>query len=99
MSLPIGCTLPSSGAAADPTAIGALAQTAEQLGFDSIWISDHVVVPTEITSRYPYSADGNFPTEPRQLYLEPLSTLGFLAGITHAIRLGVAVLVMPYRHP
>jgi probable F420-dependent oxidoreductase len=97
--LTIGCTLPTSGAAADPTAIGALAQTAEQLGFDAVWISDHVVVPTEINSSYPYSADGSFPTEPTQPYLEPLSALGFLAGITHTVRLGVAVLVMPYRHP
>jgi probable F420-dependent oxidoreductase len=98
-SLPIGCTLPSSGAAADPAALGALAQTAEQLSFDSVWISDHVVVPEQITSSYPYSVDGRFPTQPLNPYLEPLSTLGFLAGRTQKVRLGVAVLVMPYRHP
>ncbi len=98
-SLPIGCTLPSSGAAADPTALGALAQTAEQLGFDSVWISDHVVVPEQIASSYPYSVDGRFPTQPGNPYLEPLSTLGDLAGLTQKVRLGVAVLVVPYRHP
>jgi probable F420-dependent oxidoreductase len=97
--LHIGCTLPTSGPAADPGAIGALAQAAEQLGFDSVWISDHVVVPEEIRSSYPYSVDGHFPTRPTQAYLEPLSTLGFLAGITQRLRLGIAVLVMPYRHP
>src|SRR5438067_8433937 len=98
-SLPIGCTLPTSGAAADPAALGALAQTAEELGFDSVWISDHVVVPQQISSAYPYSADGRFPTEPTQAYLEPLATLGFLAGVTRRVRLGVAVLILPYRHP
>src|SRR5579864_1243817 len=97
--LPIGCTLPSSGAAADPAALGGLAQTAEQLGFDAVWISDHVVVPEQIASNYPYSTDGRFPTQPLNPYLEPLSTLGFLAGVTRRVRLGVAVLVMPYRHP
>jgi probable F420-dependent oxidoreductase len=98
-SLPIGCTLPTSGAAADPAAIGALAQTAEDLGFDSVWISDHVVVPEHISSAYPYSPDGRFPTLPTQPYLEPLATLGYLAGITRRVRLGIAVLILPYRHP
>src|SRR5258708_22348257 len=98
-SLPIGCTLPTSGAMADPGAIGSLAQTAEELGYDSIWISDHVVVPERISSAYPYSPDGRFPTQATQAYLEPLATLGYLAGVTRRARLGVAVLVMPYRHP
>lgn len=95
----VGCTLPSSGAAADPTALGGLAQTAEELGFDSIWISDHVVIPERISSAYPYSADGAFPTSPTQAYLEPLTTLGYLAGVTQRARLGIAVLILPYRHP
>jgi probable F420-dependent oxidoreductase len=98
-SPPIGCTLPSSGAAADPSMLGALAQTAEAVGFDSVWISDHVVVPEHIESAYPYSADGRFPTLPTQPYLEPLTTLGYLAGITRRVRLGIAVLILPYRHP
>jgi probable F420-dependent oxidoreductase len=98
-SLPIGCTLPTSGAAADPAAIGALAQVAEDLGFDSVWISDHVVIPERISSSYPYSPDGRFPTPPTQPYLEPLATLGYLAGITRRVRLGTAVLILPYRHP
>src|ERR687885_1118986 len=98
-SLPIGCTLPTRGAAADPAAIGALAQTAEDLGFDSVWISDHVVVPEHISSAYPYSPDGRFPTAPTQPYLEPLSALGYLAGRTRRVRLGTHVLVLPYRHP
>jgi probable F420-dependent oxidoreductase len=97
--LPIGVTLPTSGAMADPAAIGSLAQAAEGLGYDSVWISDHVVVPEHISSEYPYSPDGRFPTQPTQAYLEPLATMGYLAGITSRVRLGVAVLVMPYRHP
>ena len=97
--LTIGCTLPTSGAAADPSALGALAQTAEALGFDSIWVSDHVVVPERIGSSYPYSADGRFPTAPTQPYLEPLATLSYLAGLTRRARLGTHVLVLPYRHP
>jgi probable F420-dependent oxidoreductase len=98
-SLSIGCSLPTSGPAADPSAFGALAQAAEALGFDSIWLSDHVVVPERIDSSYPYSPDGRFPTRPEQPYLEPLASLGYLAGVTRHVRLGTHVLVLPYRHP
>jgi probable F420-dependent oxidoreductase len=76
-----------------------LAQTAEALRFDSVWISDHVVVPQRISSAYPYTVDGSFPVSPTQAYLEPLATLGYLAGKTQQVRLGIAVLILPYRHP
>jgi probable F420-dependent oxidoreductase len=98
-SLAIGCTLPTSGPAADPSALGALAQAAEQLGFDSIWLSDHLVVPERISSSYPYSDDGRAPWTPTQAYLEPLASLAYVAGMTRKVRLGTHVLVMPYRHP
>jgi probable F420-dependent oxidoreductase len=98
-SVPIGCSLPTSGPTLDLAALGSLAQMAEQLGFDSVWISDHVVVPQHISSAYPYAVDGSFPVSPTQAYLEPLATLGFLAGKTQRVRLGVAVLILPYRHP
>ncbi len=97
--LVVGCTLPTSGQAADPSALGALAQAAEELGFDSIWLSDHVVVPERISSSYPYSPDGRFPTSATQPYLDPLASLSYLAGITKRVRLGTHVLVLPYRHP
>jgi probable F420-dependent oxidoreductase len=84
---------------AEPGALGALAQAAEGLGFDSVWVSDHVVVPERIASSYPYSPDGRFPTSPTQPYLEPLVGLGYLAGMTRRVRLGTAVLILPYRHP
>src|ERR687884_1249302 len=98
-SLAVGCTLPTSGPAADPSALGALAQAAEELGFDSIWVSDHVVVPERIASTYPYSPDGAFHSGPHTPVLEPLSTLAYLAGQTRRIRLGTHVLILPYRNP
>jgi probable F420-dependent oxidoreductase len=98
-TLTIGCTLPTNGPAADAGALGALAQVAEDLGYDSIWISDHVVVPERIESAYPYSPDGRFPTAPNQPYLEPLAGLSYLAGVSRRARLGTHVLILPYRHP
>jgi alkanesulfonate monooxygenase SsuD/methylene tetrahydromethanopterin reductase-like flavin-dependent oxidoreductase (luciferase family) len=98
-TLTIGCTLPTSGAAADTSALRGLAQTAEGVGFDSIWLSDHVVVPERMDPSYPYSPDGRFPTTPSQPYLEPLAALSFLAAATRQVRLGTHVLILPYRHP
>lgn len=94
-----GCTLPTSGDYAEPAALRALAQAAEELGFDSIWVSDHVVIPARIESPYPYSPDGVFRLGPRAPYLEPLTALTYLAGCTRTVRLGTHVLILPYRHP
>jgi len=43
----IGCVYPNRGAMATPANLVRFAQTAEALGFDTIWTSDHIVVPTE----------------------------------------------------
>src|SRR5207248_7826558 len=98
-ALAIGCTLPISGTQLDPGALGGLAQAAEDLGYDSVWVADHVVVPERIDSAYPYSLDGAFHTRPTAGYLEALSSLAFLAGRTRRVRLGTHVLILPYRNP
>jgi len=76
-----------------------LAERADALGYDTLWVTDHIVVPFEIKSRYPYSASGEFIIDATGDYLEPLSALAFLAGRTRRIRVGTSVLVMPMRHP
>src|SRR5262245_25819979 len=50
----IGCVYPNRGAMATPANLVRFAHTAEALGFDTIWTSDHMVVPTEVQSFYPY---------------------------------------------
>ena len=76
-----------------------MAQGAEELGFDSVWVSDHIVVPRETDSFYPYAADGTPPFKPDEPYFEPLAALNFLAGCTNRVRLGTHVLIIPYRNP
>jgi probable F420-dependent oxidoreductase len=94
-----GVHLAASGPQATPERIGQLAARAEALGFDSVWVSDHVVIPTEWASEYPYGPPGTFTLASSRNYFEPLITLAWVAGATRSIRLGISVLVVPYRNP
>lgn len=95
----IGLKLPSSGAMARPEFIAELAQMGDRLGYASLQVSDHVVIPAQIHSPYPYNASRSMAARPETTYYEPIGLLGFLAGCTERIRLGTSVLVLPYRHP
>jgi len=95
----IGCHLPVYGPMATREAITLFARRAEALGYDSLWVSDHVVIPYTIRSRYPYNATGDFPLSPETDFLEPLTVMALVAGVTSKIRLGTSVLVLPHRHP
>src|SRR5262245_39891460 len=77
-----------------------LAALAEAAGVESLWVADHVIFPTTFASAYPYSATGAFPIDMTQEpLLEPLATMGVLVGATQRVKIGTAVLVMPYRNP
>ena len=99
MTTTFGCSMPSRGPLASPENLRSLAQRAEDLGFDSIWVSDHIILPREVSSFYPYAADGVATFRADQPYYEPIATLNFLAGCTHRVRLGTHVLILPYRNP
>src|SRR5262245_26960381 len=77
-----------------------LAMLAEASGLESIWVADHVIFPSTLASKYPYSATGAFPIDmAKEPLLEPIATMGVLVGATQRVKIGTAVLVMPYRHP
>jgi alkanesulfonate monooxygenase SsuD/methylene tetrahydromethanopterin reductase-like flavin-dependent oxidoreductase (luciferase family) len=84
--LHLGVILPNYGDALDAERLTAAAVAAEESGFDSGWVTDHVVVPPEHAAVYGTIA-------------EPLVTLGFLAGRTRTLELGVSALVVPQRNP
>lgn len=76
-----------------------IAQRAEELGFDSLWTSDHVILPDRIESRYPYSRTGEFPMDAAINYVDPFISLAVAAGCTERVELGITVLILPYRNP
>ena len=98
----IGVALPNYGPLAGPDVLVRLAQLAEGLGADGVWLSDHLVAPVNARSVYPHGAPAA--PGPTRLgiieeFYEPLVTLAFLAGHTRRVRLGVSAYVMPYRNP
>lgn len=84
----------------DPTdTILRMAQAAQDAAFDSVWVSDHVFIPYEMEPNYPYSATGKLGLAPTDHVLDPLTTLTYIAGIVTTPRLGISVLIIPYRNP
>jgi probable F420-dependent oxidoreductase len=94
-----GISLPGRGPLATPDALVKLAEKADALRFSSLFVTDHVVIPTSYSSPYPYSPTGKFGGDWTNGYLEPLALMSFLGGVTTRIRLGTSVLVIPYRNP
>ena len=94
-----GFGVPSRGPLASLENIVALAQKGEELGFDIITVSDHIVVPNDIDSIYPYNETGEFTSSQSGEYMEQLTTIAYLAGVTSRIKLLTSVMVLPHRSP
>ena len=94
-----GVFLPISGRAAGPETLTQAARQAESLGFDSVWCADRIVIPWEIKTPYPYAEGSSFIVPPDRPFFEPLTCLAYLAGRTDKVKLGISVLVLPYRQP
>ncbi len=82
-----GVGLPHFRQVASTEAITTVAQRAEALGFDSVWVSDHIVIPDSAIPRF------------GEVFFEPFTTLAYVVGKTRRIRLGTSVIILPYRNP
>jgi probable F420-dependent oxidoreductase len=99
MTMRIGAKLPNSGPLPLEAGVPVLAQTLEAAGYDSLWVSDHIVMPREIRSPYPFAADGKATWPSDTPYLDAIIALALAAAVTERVRLGTAVLVLPQRNP
>jgi probable F420-dependent oxidoreductase len=72
------------------------AELAERLGFESIWMGEHILTPVHDDSQYPGEA---LPFEPDSPFLDPLVSLAHIAARTTRLRLGTGILMAPAREP
>ena len=91
----IGIPIPNVTPPATPVAIRRIATTADELGFHSVWLGDHIVRPVG-----PDVLD-YFKNNDRYMWdlYEPMVTAGLVAGITEHVKIGFGVIVLPYRNP
>ena len=89
-----GVILTGVGPMADPVRLVHAARKADQLGFHSLWLYEHVAFPTKVSEAY-----GKLPFTPETAFLEPITTLSYLAAETRQIRLGTGILLLALRHP
>ena len=82
-----GIMLPHYRHVASTEAITRLGKEAEDMGYDSVWVTDLIIVPKDFVDRF------------GSVFYESLTVLAFVAGITSTIRLGSSVIVLPYRNP
>ena len=82
-----GICIPHYGKVIDVRQIIENVQYAEKMGFDSVWVTDHIIVPKTMDLIY------------RDNMLEPVTLLSHLAGLVPRVKLGTSVLILPYRNP
>ena len=82
----IGVNLINFGPGANPKSLRRWVQLSEALGYHLIMTSDHIGITPDVQSRYPAP------------FYEPLSLLGWMAGVTSAIEIGTTVIILPYRN-
>jgi probable F420-dependent oxidoreductase len=92
-----GLSTLTRGVFTTPESYSLIANAAERAGFDFLSVSDHLVVPSNFKSRYPYDVDGVFAAAESGHCFDQLATVAYLAGRTERLRLLTSVTVLPHR--
>jgi probable F420-dependent oxidoreductase len=82
----VGVILPNYGEHASPAGVRAVAEAAEELGYDSVWATEHIIVGPE-------------GVDPYGRVLDPLCTLSWIAGFTERVAVGTSIVLVPLHHP
>lgn len=76
-----------------------MSQVAESAGVESVWTFEHVIVPVDYKSKYPYSPNGKMGAAPETNFIDPLIALAVVAAHTKKIRLGTGVNILSQTNP
>jgi probable F420-dependent oxidoreductase len=93
----IGFAAPTTGTLIEPDSLRRIITEGEALGFDYATVSDHIMVPRNLDSKYPYTDTGEFPAGTAAAWLEQLTTTAWLAALTTRLRFVMSVMVVPHR--
>tara|TARA_B100001123_G_scaffold353285_1_gene405208 strand:- start:9278 stop:10240 length:963 start_codon:yes stop_codon:yes gene_type:complete len=93
-----GVVLPMIGSLASTEAVDAVCDKAEEVGLDSIWVIDHILLPYSIGAKYPYNLTGEWMAG-QGPWWDAFSILSYAAARTSTVQLGTCVIILPYRHP
>ncbi|WMN02134.1 LLM class F420-dependent oxidoreductase [Rhodococcus erythropolis] len=94
-----GITFANTGHLSEPAVATEFAKVAESLGFESLWASQHVVIPADHVSPCPYTQTGRMPGGDDVLIPDPLVWLGYIAAATDTIRLATGTIIVPLLNP
>jgi probable F420-dependent oxidoreductase len=81
-----------------PIDVAVVAQQAEALGFDSLWVGEHPIMPVQSTSPFPGSPDGKIP-ESYSWFVDPFVALARASAVTTTLKLGTGITLVPERNP
>jgi probable F420-dependent oxidoreductase len=76
-----------------------LAKKAEEVGLESVWTFEHVVVPEDYQSKYPYSPEGKMGARPETPFVDPLIAIAHASAHTTTLRFGTGVNILPQANP
>jgi probable F420-dependent oxidoreductase len=96
--LKVGITLPQAGEQSTTGNIVRTAKTAEDEGFDSLWVFERLLWPISPQTPYVATPDGSLPVEYQRVF-DPLETLTFVAAKTNKITLGTSVIDILFHNP
>lgn len=94
-----GLGFANTGPFVEPDAAVRLGQAAEAAGIDSLWTVEHVIVPKEYESSYPYSANGKMPGGHEAPIPDPLIWLTWVGAATTTLKLATGIVILPQRNP
>ncbi len=95
-----GIRLPVGGPLANTSDIARAARRADALGYDAVWVHDFIVwTHMQDKTHVSCGATELVKEDTPPNFYESLTNLAYLAGITERVKLGVAVLCLPYRNP
>ncbi|MBV9842924.1 MAG: LLM class F420-dependent oxidoreductase [Sphingomonadaceae bacterium] len=94
-----GGPFPYTGPLADKDTIIRTAKAVEAMGFDHVWIGDHLIYPKEMKTPYPYTTDGKLPIAATENFFEMFTLLAFVAAHTSTLELSTNIIILAVRQP